>query len=64
MRPHIRLVRRVARAETRCSWCPWVVAPYSPVYEPTIGGVALGRYCCPDHAERSTPAPLEVAYAA
>lgn len=62
MKVHIRLVRSVARAATRCSYCPWSIQPYSPVYEPTVGGVALGRYCSSDHAERSTMAPLEVAY--
>jgi hypothetical protein len=62
MMPHIRLVRTVARAETRCCWCPWVIAPLSSVYSPTIGGVALGRYCSHDHAERSVTAPVELAY--
>ena len=62
MKPHIRLVRAVARASTRCHFCPWVVAPYSPVYEPTIGGVALGRYCSHDHAELAMSAPVEVRY--
>jgi hypothetical protein len=58
MRTYIRLVVEVARAETRCDFCPWVIAEYSSVYMPTIGAVPLGRYCNADHAERSQSAEV------
>lgn len=60
--PFIKLVRSVCRAPLSCGWCSYPVAEFDPLYSPTIGGVALGHYCKPEHAQRTQRAPMEVAY--
>jgi hypothetical protein len=48
----IRLVRAVARAVSHCGFCRWESIEFDPVYLPTIGGVALGRFCSDRCADR------------
>lgn len=49
---YIRLDRLVARTSSRCAFCTWESVAYDSVYEPTIGGVALARYCSARCCER------------
>lgn len=62
MKPFLRLNRHVAREHSQCQRCAYPIAVYSPAYEPTIGGVALGRYCSERCCSYTTGAELRVVY--
>lgn len=58
----IRLNRHVAREHSACHRCAYPIAVYSSAYEPTIGGVALARFCSERCASYTTRAELRVSY--
>jgi hypothetical protein len=59
---YVRVVRRVTRAPFDCLRCGYPTVEYQPLYQPTIGGVALGDYCSLPCAKSQTAAEVEVFY--
>lgn len=56
------LCRSVCRTTCMCNWCGYEIAPYQSMYAPTVGGVALGRYCTRRCSELTQGARMELAY--
>lgn len=56
------LCRSVCRFPVNCGVCAYPIDYPAPLFSPTVGGVALGRYCTRKHAELTQGARMELVY--